>query len=100
MLILSITPCYPWRAGGQQERHTREVLGALAAAAETVRQWEFSHKYGEWVEGAAGSLPQETVQFQQQAEQVRVGIICTGCIRTCLHCGVPRAVGPARRGQG
>lgn len=47
------------------------MLEALAAAAEVVRQWEFAQKYGEWVEGAAGELPPEVAELQEQARQVR-----------------------------
>jgi hypothetical protein len=67
------TACPPARllaTAGQPDSHARAVLGALAAAAEVVRRWEFSQKYGEWVQGEA-ALPREVAEFQERAQQVR-----------------------------
>ena len=57
-------------AAAARQQRSEGVLQALAAAAEVIRQWEFAHKYGSWVQVHQQQLPAQVVEFWQQAQQV------------------------------
>eukprot|EP00887_Chlorella_sp_A99_P007627 scaffold20.g7627.t1 len=98
-------------ANGRPRRRTAEVLAALAAAAEAVRQWEFSQLHGDWVAAQPpGTLDSQVVAFWQQARQVpaeryqaarSVASELAGAMRGALAEGyvfvLPTTPGPAPR---
>lgn len=56
-------------AAAARQQRSEGVLRALAAAAETLRQWEFVQQHGAWVEAHQEELPPAVVEYWRGAQQ-------------------------------